>query len=354
MKSPESMSVPSRSKRTVSKRIRMMLSRQAGAPTLEGADSRAPVRLRRDHRGYRGSRVSRVVRNLRGARSRAPASRLVSGGWHGRGIRPRRASRAAHRTAPRPEVRARRGAPAAPRARRAGGAAPRDRRLRGRSTGASHPDRGRHERHDRVGYRMLDASPWPRGGIPSTLPRATRPSPSHDPTSTSVRSKPSTSSRARRSPSKTRRTEYWAAKAAGILCVAVPNDITRSLELSEADLILESLADVPLTEPSRGSPHAPRLSSRPARGRAPTGEPSSRPPRGPPCSRRAISSGSFSTIVPTSVRTMCLRKLSAAIVSSRTSPDRAQAHALTSRRKTHAGCPWAERPKVVLSEHHSG
>jgi HAD superfamily hydrolase (TIGR01509 family) len=39
-----------------------------------------------------------------------------------------------------------------------------------------------------------------------------------------------------------------AAKAAGILCVAVPNDITRGLELSEADLILESLADVPLTE----------------------------------------------------------------------------------------------------------
>ena len=39
-----------------------------------------------------------------------------------------------------------------------------------------------------------------------------------------------------------------AAKAAGISCVAVPNPITATLALDEADLVLESLADVPLRE----------------------------------------------------------------------------------------------------------
>jgi len=39
-----------------------------------------------------------------------------------------------------------------------------------------------------------------------------------------------------------------AAKAAGIACVAVPNPITATLALDEADLVLESLADVPLRE----------------------------------------------------------------------------------------------------------
>jgi HAD superfamily hydrolase (TIGR01509 family) len=38
-----------------------------------------------------------------------------------------------------------------------------------------------------------------------------------------------------------------AAKAAGLACVAVPNPITVALGLDEADLVLESLADVPLT-----------------------------------------------------------------------------------------------------------
>jgi HAD superfamily hydrolase (TIGR01509 family) len=37
-----------------------------------------------------------------------------------------------------------------------------------------------------------------------------------------------------------------AAKAAGLACVAVPNPITVALALDEADLVLESLADVPL------------------------------------------------------------------------------------------------------------
>jgi len=36
-----------------------------------------------------------------------------------------------------------------------------------------------------------------------------------------------------------------AAKAAGIFCVAVPNEVTRSLGLDEADLVLESLAELP-------------------------------------------------------------------------------------------------------------
>jgi HAD superfamily hydrolase (TIGR01509 family) len=37
-----------------------------------------------------------------------------------------------------------------------------------------------------------------------------------------------------------------AAKAAGLLCVAVPNPITRQYSLAQADLRLESLADLPL------------------------------------------------------------------------------------------------------------
>jgi len=38
-----------------------------------------------------------------------------------------------------------------------------------------------------------------------------------------------------------------AARAAGVFCVAVPNAVTRSLGLDEADLVLASLAAVPLT-----------------------------------------------------------------------------------------------------------
>jgi len=37
-----------------------------------------------------------------------------------------------------------------------------------------------------------------------------------------------------------------AAKAAGLICVAVPNPMTSSLALDDADLVVESLADVPL------------------------------------------------------------------------------------------------------------
>jgi beta-phosphoglucomutase-like phosphatase (HAD superfamily) len=39
-----------------------------------------------------------------------------------------------------------------------------------------------------------------------------------------------------------------AAKAAGLFCVAVPNPVTASLALDEADLVLQSLADLPLDE----------------------------------------------------------------------------------------------------------
>ena len=39
-----------------------------------------------------------------------------------------------------------------------------------------------------------------------------------------------------------------AARAAGIFVVAVPNDVTRSLGLEEADLVLDSLADLPPAE----------------------------------------------------------------------------------------------------------
>jgi HAD superfamily hydrolase (TIGR01509 family) len=39
-----------------------------------------------------------------------------------------------------------------------------------------------------------------------------------------------------------------AAKAAGLVCVAVPNPITATLAFDDADLVLESLADVPLAE----------------------------------------------------------------------------------------------------------
>jgi HAD superfamily hydrolase (TIGR01509 family) len=39
-----------------------------------------------------------------------------------------------------------------------------------------------------------------------------------------------------------------AATAAGIYCVAVPNPITATLAFEKADLVLESLADLPLSE----------------------------------------------------------------------------------------------------------
>jgi beta-phosphoglucomutase-like phosphatase (HAD superfamily) len=39
-----------------------------------------------------------------------------------------------------------------------------------------------------------------------------------------------------------------AAKAAGIFCVAVPNSVTARLDLSHADLVVESLGDLPLDE----------------------------------------------------------------------------------------------------------
>jgi len=39
-----------------------------------------------------------------------------------------------------------------------------------------------------------------------------------------------------------------AAQAAGIFCVAVPNDATSGLDLSQADLLIDSLADVSLEE----------------------------------------------------------------------------------------------------------
>jgi len=39
-----------------------------------------------------------------------------------------------------------------------------------------------------------------------------------------------------------------AAKTAGIFCVAIPNPTTKSLPLDQADLILESLAHLPLSQ----------------------------------------------------------------------------------------------------------
>ena len=39
-----------------------------------------------------------------------------------------------------------------------------------------------------------------------------------------------------------------AAKAAGLVCVAVPNPMTATLALDDADLVLESLAYIPLPE----------------------------------------------------------------------------------------------------------
>ena len=39
-----------------------------------------------------------------------------------------------------------------------------------------------------------------------------------------------------------------AAKAAGLRCVAVPNEVTRGLELSAADLVVDSLEELPLAE----------------------------------------------------------------------------------------------------------
>ncbi|MFL6229711.1 MAG: HAD family hydrolase, partial [Pyrinomonadaceae bacterium] len=39
-----------------------------------------------------------------------------------------------------------------------------------------------------------------------------------------------------------------AGKAAGIFVVAIPNDVTRDFGLDEADLVLDSLADLPPDE----------------------------------------------------------------------------------------------------------
>jgi beta-phosphoglucomutase-like phosphatase (HAD superfamily) len=39
-----------------------------------------------------------------------------------------------------------------------------------------------------------------------------------------------------------------AAKRAGLYCVAVPNPLTKQLRLDGADLVLDSLADLPLEE----------------------------------------------------------------------------------------------------------
>jgi beta-phosphoglucomutase-like phosphatase (HAD superfamily) len=39
-----------------------------------------------------------------------------------------------------------------------------------------------------------------------------------------------------------------AAKAAGLLCVAVPNEVTAALGLDAADLVVESLAILPLPD----------------------------------------------------------------------------------------------------------
>jgi len=36
--------------------------------------------------------------------------------------------------------------------------------------------------------------------------------------------------------------------AAGVFCVAFPNEVTSGLDLSQADLLLESLEDVPLDD----------------------------------------------------------------------------------------------------------
>jgi beta-phosphoglucomutase-like phosphatase (HAD superfamily) len=39
-----------------------------------------------------------------------------------------------------------------------------------------------------------------------------------------------------------------AAKQAGMRCVAIPNSITAKLDLSQADVVLRSLSDVPLRD----------------------------------------------------------------------------------------------------------
>jgi HAD superfamily hydrolase (TIGR01509 family) len=53
-----------------------------------------------------------------------------------------------------------------------------------------------------------------------------------------------------------------AAKAAGLYCVAVPNEITASLDLSEADLVVSSLEDMPLSELLRSTPFSPQPRAR--------------------------------------------------------------------------------------------
>jgi beta-phosphoglucomutase-like phosphatase (HAD superfamily) len=47
------------------------------------------------------------------------------------------------------------------------------------------------------------------------------------------------------------------AQAAGIYCVAIPNRLTRSLDLSRADVVVESLPDFPLTDLLRAASRRP-------------------------------------------------------------------------------------------------
>ena len=58
----------------------------------------------------------------------------------------------------------------------------------------------------------------------------------------------SASPRTRRSSSRTRRTASRAGKAAGIFVVGVPNEVTRELGLDDADLVVDSLAELPPDE----------------------------------------------------------------------------------------------------------
>jgi putative hydrolase of the HAD superfamily len=56
-----------------------------------------------------------------------------------------------------------------------------------------------------------------------------------------------------------------AARAAGVFCVAVPNDVTRGMDLSAADLVMDSLADAAFEDLLRAARGVRRSPGRPAR-----------------------------------------------------------------------------------------
>ena len=207
------------------------------------ADPRLPLRLRRADRRHRVGLARGLAMALPRARSRAAAGEVGARGRHRRRLGPDGAPPGARRRAARAEGAAR--TPVRTRAvvDRSRAAPPRHRRLPRRGGAARAQTRDRLElvapvdRHAPAAPRASRRLGRDRRG--RRRPGAAKPAPR----SISRRSTCSGCARTRRSPSRTPR-RVRAARAAGIFVVGIPNAVTRDLGLDEADLVLESLAEL--------------------------------------------------------------------------------------------------------------